>query len=98
MNSNVEDEEVVRVKLSGGGEVVGIVYNVKSVQELDDTPKWWWEYQIIENDEKGRFFKNWDSYHETYNGVHKLTKESAIKAVKEYVEEEYGNKIQNPAI
>lgn len=85
MNSENE-EEVASKDLIGGGELIATIYNVKEMFE-SDAPEWWWEYRVIENDEKGRFFKDWDSYHETYNGVQKLTKDQAREAAVKFVEE-----------
>lgn len=68
--------------------VTGEVYNVKEAYEdglnnYDDAPADWYEYEVSLHDDKGNVIDSWNSLEETYNGMQQLTEEEAERALKE---------------
>jgi len=66
----IDEEEIIEEVEIGGEMITATVYRVRGE---------WWEYKIEKPD------ATWDSLIETYNGVQKMTKDQAIKAAKDFM-------------
>ena len=70
------------------------VYNVKERYEENgidttNTPSDWFEYEM-DLYKNGKLIESWDSLSDTYDGIHKLTRESATKAAEDIVKDPNG--------
>ena len=79
----------------------GEVYNVQERMtdagihgSWDDYPDWY-EYDMFLLDSDGDIVDSWDSLVETYNGVQRLSKETAESAVKEIVDDVAAGKVEH---
>ena len=81
---------------------IGEVYNVRErmTEEAgvhgswDDYPDWY-EYEMFLYGPNGEIVDEWDSLSETYNGVQRLSRETAERAVKEIVDDVAAGKVEH---